>query len=170
MSTSSDPAPSAAELVETLLTVTHAIRREHNARLASLDASVPRGRLLRAMTELGRPRMSELAKSLGLSARTITTSVDALEREGLLKRSPHPTDRRATLVELTAMGRQHVDEWHDFQRDLAEEAMSPLSEQDRRDLLRLLEAVRVQGLTKLDRVAPPPSVNTPARRRLTAER
>ncbi len=167
MSSPSDRVPTAAALVETLLTVTHAIRREHNARLASLDASVPRGRLLKAMNELGQPRMSELAENLGLTARTITTSVDALEREGLLRRSAHPTDRRATLVELTPKGRAHVDEWQSFQRRLAEEAMSPLSKQDRRDLMRLLEIVRAQGLANLATVASPTAEKRAIRRRPT---
>jgi DNA-binding MarR family transcriptional regulator len=172
----SKPVPSAAELVEELLTVTHAIRREHNSRLASLDASIPRGRLLRAMTELGKPRMSELAASLGLTARTITTSVDTLEREGLLKRTPHPTDRRATLVELTNKGRSYVDDWRSFQRKLADEAMSPLSKQDRRDLKRILKLVGSAGLTEIGRVPSPstvgrahPRVRVPAaKRRRTA--
>jgi hypothetical protein len=34
------------------------------------------------------------------TALTMTTAVDALEREGLLTRRPAPTDRRATLVVL----------------------------------------------------------------------
>ena len=151
----SDRVPKASELVEALLSVTHAIRREHNSRLASLDASVPRGRLLKAMVELGTPRMSELATNLGLNARTITTSVDVMEGEGLLKRSPHPTDRRATLVELTPKGRTHVNEWQAFQRKLADGAMAPLSTQDRRDLMRILEAVRVQGLAQASDVKSP---------------
>src|SRR2546428_642873 len=104
MSTPSDSVPSAPELVEELLTVTHAIRRRHNARLASYDVSVPRSRLLRAMVELGQPRMNELAAHVDLNARTITTAVDAMEREGLLARRPEPNDRRATLVELTSAG------------------------------------------------------------------
>jgi DNA-binding MarR family transcriptional regulator len=151
----SDRVPSAPELVEALLTVTHAIKREHNSRLASLDASIPRGRLLRAMTELGKPRMNELAANLGLTPRTITTSVDALEKEGLLERSPHPTDRRATLVELTPRGLGYVEDWRTFQRKLADEAMSALSKQDRRDLMRILHVIRTEGLTNVRRVASP---------------
>lgn len=57
--------PSAPELVEALLTLTQAIRRRHNARMASYDSSVPRARLLRAMVELGSQRMSDLAANLG---------------------------------------------------------------------------------------------------------
>lgn len=138
--------PSAPELVEALLTLTQAIRRRHNARLASYDSSVPRARLLRAMVELGSPRMSDLAAHLGLTARTITTAVDALEGEGLLARRPAPGDRRATLVELTPAGRSHIEEWHAFQRQLGEEVMAPLSAAERTQLRRLLERIRTEGL------------------------
>src|SRR5215467_15521776 len=129
--------PSPPELVEALLTLTQAIRRRHNARLASFDSSVPRARLLRAMLELKAPRMSDLADHLGLTARTITTAVDALEAEGLLVRRPAPGDRRATLVELTPAGRRRVDEWQAFQRQLAEEVVAPLTAAERRKLMRL---------------------------------
>lgn len=111
--------------------------------------------------------MSELAENLGLTARTITTSVDALEREGLLQRSAHPTDRRATLIELTPKGRAQVQEWQSFQRRLAEEAMSPLNKQDRRELMRLLEIVRARGLANLATVASPMSEHRAVRRRPT---
>ena len=141
---SPDVVPSAPELVETLLTVTQAIRRRHNARLARYDSSVPRARLLRAMLELGTPRMSDLAAQLGLTARTITTAVDALEAEGLLARRPAPGDRRATLVELTPQGRAHIEEWQAFQRQLAEEVVAPLDAAERRQLLNMLERLQIQ--------------------------
>jgi DNA-binding MarR family transcriptional regulator len=138
--------PSAPQLVEALLTLTQAIRRRHNARLASYDSSVPRARLLRAMVELGTPRMSDLADHLGLTARTITTAVDALERDGLLARRPAPGDRRATLVELTPAGRGHIEEWQAFQRQLSEEVVAPLNAGERRQLIKLLERIRTEGL------------------------
>ena len=35
----------------------------------------------------------------------MTNAVDRLEGQGLVRRTPHPTDRRTTLVELTDDGR-----------------------------------------------------------------
>ena len=37
---------------------------------------------------------------------SVTNIVDRLEADGLVKRIPHPTDRRTTLVEITETGRQ----------------------------------------------------------------
>ena len=167
MSRPVDDEASPAELVERLLTVTHGIRRRHNAELANYELSVPRGRLLMAMHQLGEPKMSELAASLDLNARTITTAVDTLERDGILERRPDPTDRRATRVLLTDAGRGQIAEWQEFQQRLAESAMAPLSADERRSLKRILDKIR-GGLGGLEAVRGPtvrPSSSAGPRRR-----
>ncbi|MGY1887377.1 MarR family winged helix-turn-helix transcriptional regulator [Blastococcus sp. SYSU DS0753] len=45
-----------------------------------------------------------LATALGVTPRNITGLVDALEERGYVRREPHPTDRRITLVTLTELG------------------------------------------------------------------
>jgi DNA-binding MarR family transcriptional regulator len=86
----------------------------------------------------GRVRMGDLSSALGVTARNITTIVDALEREGLLVRKPDPTDRRAILLELTAKGHAHVEHIQAFQRDLAERVFAPLNHHERSALYTLL--------------------------------
>jgi DNA-binding MarR family transcriptional regulator len=66
--------------------------------------SYARLRLLEVLHCQGPARMKDLADELHLSARNMTTVADALETDGLVRRVPHPTDRRATLLELTAAG------------------------------------------------------------------
>jgi len=53
--------------------------------------------------------LSQLADALDLSPRTVTSLVDLLERDRLVTRVPHTTDRRSTLVRLTGAGRTKVD-------------------------------------------------------------
>ncbi len=48
--------------------------------------------------------MADLAAQLGISARNMTALADALEAAQLVVRRPHPSDRRAILIELTAGG------------------------------------------------------------------
>jgi hypothetical protein len=36
---------------------------------------------------------------------SITSLVDRLEKQGLIKRTPHPTDRRSTIAQMTSAGR-----------------------------------------------------------------
>ena len=66
---------------------------------------------VRALWRLERgPRtLSELADNMGTDAPAATVLINALEERSLVKRTPHPTDRRAKLVSLTAAGRRMVD-------------------------------------------------------------
>lgn len=48
--------------------------------------------------------MSKVGERLMLHPASVTGIVDRLERDGLVARSPHPTDRRTTLVSLTSAG------------------------------------------------------------------
>jgi len=69
----------------------------------------PRLRVLEALHCQGPAKMKSLADALGLSARNMTAVADSLESEGLLRRVAHPTDRRATLLELTEDGLAAAD-------------------------------------------------------------
>jgi DNA-binding MarR family transcriptional regulator len=61
-----------------------------------------RGRVLWALQESGPVLMRALSQQLGISPRTVTGLIDALEADGWVTRSPHPEDRRATIISLTA--------------------------------------------------------------------
>jgi DNA-binding MarR family transcriptional regulator len=62
----------------------------------------------RALRRLARRSMSmtELAQSLEIDKPNATTVVDELEALGLVRRTQHPTDRRAKVVETTAKGNE----------------------------------------------------------------
>ncbi|MDA8278957.1 MAG: MarR family transcriptional regulator [Actinomycetota bacterium] len=51
-------------------------------------------------------RVGELAAILGVDAPTVTRKVQHLEREGWVRRSPDPNDRRAHRLHVTARGHQ----------------------------------------------------------------
>ncbi|MGO9496848.1 MAG: MarR family winged helix-turn-helix transcriptional regulator [Solirubrobacteraceae bacterium] len=50
--------------------------------------------------------MGEIATALGIDRPNATVLIDDLENQGLVRRTPHPTDRRAKLVEPTATGKR----------------------------------------------------------------
>lgn len=55
----------------------------------------------------------ELAERIGLTPSTVTSLVDRLQTADLVQRSAHPTDRRMTILTLTAAGEEilaHADE------------------------------------------------------------
>jgi DNA-binding MarR family transcriptional regulator len=49
--------------------------------------------------------MRVMGERLQLHPTSVTNIVDRLEKDGLVNRVPHPTDRRTTLVEITETGR-----------------------------------------------------------------
>jgi DNA-binding MarR family transcriptional regulator len=71
---------------------------------ASDGLTLPRLRLVERLHCKGPDKMGILADELGLSPRNMTVLVDGLEDEGLVKRVPHTTDRRATVIEATQEG------------------------------------------------------------------
>lgn len=62
----------------------------------------------------------QLADALNVSARNITGLVDALVRDGFVTRQPHPSDRRATLVTLTASGERVAERMTEEQAQFTE--------------------------------------------------
>jgi DNA-binding MarR family transcriptional regulator len=66
--------------------------------------SYTRLRLLQALHCGGPAIMRDLGAQLGATPRNMTAIVDAMEEARLVVRRPHPTDRRATLVELSPAG------------------------------------------------------------------
>jgi DNA-binding MarR family transcriptional regulator len=62
------------------------------------------------LSETGTRLISSLARNLLVHATTATLATDRLEQRELLQRSPHPTDRRATCVSITDLGRETANE------------------------------------------------------------
>jgi DNA-binding MarR family transcriptional regulator len=88
---------------------------------------------------------ADLAEKAGVTRATITGLVDTLERDGLVTREHDSGDRRMMLVHLTHKGHATLREilpGH-FRRMAA--LMAPLSEHDRKTLVRLLNKVAGQA-------------------------
>jgi DNA-binding MarR family transcriptional regulator len=47
---------------------------------------------------------SEISNRTYTSSATTTATIDALERQGWVRRVPNPEDRRSTLIEITSEG------------------------------------------------------------------
>lgn len=62
------------------------------------------------LSEDGSRLISRLARYLMVHPTTATLATDRLENRRLLARGPHPTDRRAILVSITAEGREVVQQ------------------------------------------------------------
>ena len=72
--------------------------------LAERGLTPARAELLWRLGRRGPLTQRELSQALQCTPRNVTGLVDALEADGFVRRGAHPTDRRATLVELTEQG------------------------------------------------------------------
>ena len=68
------------------------------------DMRAPYGFVIRALAASDRT-LTDLADLLAVTKPAAIKVVDEMEARGFLKRAPHPTDRRAKVLSLTAKGR-----------------------------------------------------------------
>lgn len=90
----------------------------------------PRVHLLWLLGLHGPSTQRELATALRVTPRNVTGLVDGLVGQGHVRREPHPTDRRATLVTLTAPGRRFVDELQRSHAELAEQVFGDVGRRE----------------------------------------
>jgi DNA-binding MarR family transcriptional regulator len=80
----------------------HQIGEHLRARAVKLGLTAPQATALRELS--GPMTMGELAERMSCEPSNATFVVDKLENQGLIERRPHPTDRRARHLVLTAKG------------------------------------------------------------------
>jgi DNA-binding MarR family transcriptional regulator len=111
--------------------------RWSSRRAAEAGASSSRMKLLHAVRCHGPRKMADLADELDTTPRNVTAIVDGLEAEGLVRRTPHATDRRVTLVELTCNRDRVAEQFGRYQSSIGE-LFAEMDADDRRTLLRLV--------------------------------
>lgn len=87
-----------------LLSAVDGALRPHGLTFARYEALV-----LLTFSRTGRLPMRVMGERLQLHPTSVTNIVDRLQADGLVRRAPHPTDRRATLVEITEPGSTLLD-------------------------------------------------------------
>ena len=135
MSTAS---PSAQRLADLFSIFAPAFLKWQYAGVLVPGMTYPRMNLIHVLAEDGPQIMAVLRDRLGVSARNITVLVDGLEKEGFVRRTPHPRDRRATVIELTDDGRDVHRRVYATHADRAGALFATLSAADQKHLARIL--------------------------------
>jgi DNA-binding MarR family transcriptional regulator len=78
--------------------------------LRPLGLTFARYQVLGMMRWTGSLTLGAVGQGLWITPGTVTSAVDRLEAAELCRRLSHPTDARATLVEITAKGRRLFDQ------------------------------------------------------------
>jgi DNA-binding MarR family transcriptional regulator len=85
---------------------------------------------------------AELATKSQIDRTTMGGIIDRLEKEGLIRRQPHPEDRRAYQVFLSPRGKSLKDELTPLALKVHERVNAPLTTDEQATLIRLLEKLR----------------------------
>ena len=104
--------------------------------------------VLAALRRQGEPyelSPSELCEATLLTSGAMTNRLDRLEGDGLVQRHPAPDDRRSLIVRLTGKGKEAVDDALAVRFQHAKEAVSGISEAQRKQLVDLLRKLVVSG-------------------------
>jgi DNA-binding MarR family transcriptional regulator len=85
---------------------------------------------------------SEFAQRAGVTRATVTSLLDGLEREELITRQSHPTDRRMLRVHITAKGRELMNEILPDHFCRTKALMGNLSDREKKTFIKLLAKLR----------------------------
>jgi len=94
--------------------------------------------------ECGSLSLSQIAERLQVTPATVTSAIDRLEADNLVRRLPHPSDARTTLAEITTRGRRTVAAATAELNAKVFETVQ-LSRTELESLIRLLVKVRVEA-------------------------
>jgi DNA-binding MarR family transcriptional regulator len=126
------------------------------ATLRPLGLTFARYQVLGMLRWTGPMTLGSVGHRLWITPATVTSAVDRLEKAGLSRRAAHPTDARATLVEITASGRRLFDEAVERLNDEVFGAVG-LTEEELDQLVGLIRKIRA---TEGDVVASAPRPTT----------
>ena len=139
-------AQSPVQLGQLYFELHHRIHRLVDETMSEAGLSLSRTKVLGVLAERGPLKQAAVATCLGFAPRSVTETLDALEREGLATRGPDPTDRRAWLVEITPAGAIAYDRAVVVKRTAMDTIFGGLDDAERDRLAALLVDIR----TRLD--------------------
>ncbi len=123
------------------------LRRVQRIHLSTSDGEVNLERsaygIMAKLADEGPQRLGALAAAFGLDPSTITRQVQALEELGLAERRNDPTDRRASILDLSAAGRTALEQTRTHRRARLQRALADWPEADLKDFARLLTGFNV---------------------------
>ena len=134
-----DASASATECAMNLARTGDMIVSRVAAALQPMDISPAGGLALGILVDAGEPcPPNYISDRLIVSRATVTGVLDSLAKRGLVRREPHPTDRRMVLVHLTKSGTRMAEKVRRTVHRAEAEWIGSLSEHERAQLTELL--------------------------------
>lgn len=105
--------------LDQLLLIVDLMNRDMAVELSDRGLTPSRTHVLWELVQRPDATQTELARAVGVAPRTMTGLIDGLAGSGFVTRQPHPSDRRASVIELTAKGVEATTWLTSSHRDLA---------------------------------------------------
>ncbi|MBB1079179.1 MarR family transcriptional regulator [Limosilactobacillus sp. STM2_1] len=86
-------------------------------------------------------RAKAIAEKAGINQSSVSESLSKLEDDGYIKRTVDPTDKRATLIFLTDLGKARASEIKDQQQKMFGHLFDNLTSSEKEELSRLLDKI-----------------------------
>ncbi|RKH72528.1 MarR family winged helix-turn-helix transcriptional regulator [Corallococcus aberystwythensis] len=141
---SARPAPSWDPEAAPTFWINHASRllmRQFEQRLRPLDFGMAYMPVVIALEEQGPLLQKQLAEYARVEQPTMAALLTRMERDGLIQREPHPDDKRASQISLSAKARERLPRAKEQLTEVAEQATAGLSERERATFMALLHRV-----------------------------
>lgn len=84
---------------------------------------------------------SRLAEATGLSSGGVTVALDRLEKSGLIRREPNPSDRRSLLIHLVPSRLVHIAAMYESVEAGTRQQLATLSQRELEAVVRFFEAL-----------------------------
>ncbi len=129
-------------------------RREADQALAAHGLSEATAIPLLVLSRRGKcVRQGELAEEVGIEGPSLVRLIDLLQAEGLVERREDPTDRRAKMLHLTALGEIRADEINRILRRVRAHLLKDISGEDLAVTFEVLQRIE-QRASRLLEAAP----------------
>ena len=96
---------------------------------------------------------SEIAESVFREKNSITSVINTLEREGVVRREPSTDDRRSVKVIITDKGWKKANRLSPIAQELSREALACIDKEQLEELVNNMRAIRESLLPKIAKVS-----------------
>jgi DNA-binding MarR family transcriptional regulator len=108
--------------------------KQFSQRLESLGLNTRMWGALNVLDAEGAITQHRLGKCTGIDPSSMVSTIDELERAGLVERRRHPTDRRAHALHITELGQSTLAQGRQLAKRAQDELLAPLSPDERKQL------------------------------------
>lgn len=138
------PEPSAIRFEHVLGDVVLAINQKRQSILNQYGVGEMEVRIIRYLNEEEQKKMKEVGEHFQIKLSTLTSTIDKLEKNKLVKRKNSKDDRRVIFIKPTAKGQKLLADLDDIIRSLAESMVRDTNAAEFESVLKGMERVLAQ--------------------------